>query len=321
MLFGLSTRWNASRHRSGEAMIEEIRSLGFERIELGYDLTADLVLGVRRMVDQKVIAVDSVHNFCPVPVGAPYGHPEIWTLANADRRIRESAVIHTARTIEFAAEMGARVVVTHSGYVDVRRRTEELIGMFEAGEAFSPAYEKVKLKLMMEREERAPRFVEFLCAGIEALLPTLQKHNVRLGLEIVPSWEGVPTEAEMDRIAKRFASPLVTYWHDTGHGQVRQNLGFVSHLRWVEKLQPHLSGLHLHDAASPAGDHLMPPDGAIPFERFRFLADQPLLFVLEPSPAVPPEVLRRGRDHLAALWSSPPAPETPRPGAGPRGEP
>lgn len=317
MHFGLSTRWNASRHRSGEAMVDEIRELGFERIELGYDLTADLALGVRRMVEQKAVAVDSVHNFCPVPVGAPYGHPELWTLANADRRIRESAVIHTARTVEFAAEVGARVVVSHSGYVDVRRRTEELIAQFEAGEAFSPGYEKTKLKLMMDREERAPRFVDFLCSSIEALLPTLQKHSIRLGLEIVPSWEGVPTEAEMDRIARRFATPLVSYWHDTGHGQVRQNLGFISHIRWIEKLAPHMSGLHLHDCASPAADHLMPPEGAIAFERLKFLADLPLLYVLEPSPQVPADLVRRGRDHLAALWSSPAAAASP--GDGGRG--
>jgi hypothetical protein len=47
-----------------------------------------------------------VHNFCPVPIGAPRGHPEIWTLAARDERERESAMHHTGRTIRFAAEVG-----------------------------------------------------------------------------------------------------------------------------------------------------------------------------------------------------------------------
>ena len=50
-------------------MIEEILSMGFDRVELGYDLRMDLVPGARNMIKEGLIKVDSVHNFCPVPIG------------------------------------------------------------------------------------------------------------------------------------------------------------------------------------------------------------------------------------------------------------
>ena len=85
-------------------MVEEILSLGFDHLELGYDLRMDLVPGLQKMVQERAVKVDSVHNFCPVPIGAPRGHPELYTLASTDRKIREGAIHHTSKTIRFAAE-------------------------------------------------------------------------------------------------------------------------------------------------------------------------------------------------------------------------
>ena len=75
MEIALTTRWNAGRHRDGQALVEEILGLGFRRIELGYDTRADLLPGIRQMVDTRAVRVDSLHNFCPIPLGAPRGHP------------------------------------------------------------------------------------------------------------------------------------------------------------------------------------------------------------------------------------------------------
>ena len=87
----LSTRWNAGRHQSGQALIEEILELGLGIVELGYDLRAELIPGVKAMVASGAVRVDSVHNFCPVPIGAPRPHPELYTPASPDRREREFA--------------------------------------------------------------------------------------------------------------------------------------------------------------------------------------------------------------------------------------
>ena len=48
MRFSLSTNWNVRRHETGEALTDEILSLGFDALELGYHTTDELAAGIRR---------------------------------------------------------------------------------------------------------------------------------------------------------------------------------------------------------------------------------------------------------------------------------
>lgn len=302
MPLSLSTRWNASRHTSGEAMIEEILEMGFDQVELGYDLTLDLVPGVTRMVREKAVSVSSVHNFCPFPVCAQYPHPELFVFTSKDRRTVESAIRHTTRTIEFAAEVGAGFVVVHAGYVDMRNMTGKLISLCEKGRQYDPRYEKIKLGLMMKRDKKARGHVDVLMGALEKMLPVLRGHGARLAIECLPAWESVPCETEMEEIFRHFNSPEICYWHDMGHAQVRQNLGFISHRRWLERLHPSLGGMHIHDVAPPARDHLMPPDGNIDFPAFEVFAGPNVALVLEPAPAISKDDVKRGAQVIKEAW-------------------
>jgi sugar phosphate isomerase/epimerase len=301
--FALSTRWNASQHTAGEKLVEEILQLGFAHIELGYDLRADLVPGVRKMVEQGAVKVDTVHNFCPVPVGAPYGHPELFLLASTDRRARSSAVLHTANTVQFAAAIGAGTVVVHAGRVDMRNLTGRLLTLCEQGRQFDARYEKVRTKLLLKREKKARPHIDSLCAAIDELMPVLQRNNVRLAVENLPSWEAVPSEAEMDELLTRYNSPLIGYWHDVGHGQVRQHLGFVNALYWLEKLSRGLAGMHLHDVTPPAYDHIMPPHGKVDFAPFGKYAREGVALVFEPAPGTPGEQVRDAAALVGNIWA------------------
>ncbi len=300
----LSTRWNASRHSSGEALVEEILSLGFSRIELGYDLRIDLVPGVEKMISSGAVRADSVHNFCPVPVGAPQGHPELFDLASLNPRERLSAVEHTRRTINFAAHIGAHTVVVHAGNVRMQRLTEKLIALSAAGRLFSKTYEKTKLRLQVRREKAAARHIAGLYESIEQLLPVLEETGVRLAIENLPTWEAIPTEVELEDLLKHFNSPSLGYWHDIGHAQVRQNLGFINQFRWLERLRPYLCGLHVHDVRPPAMDHLMPPRGNIDFAPFKTFASLDIPRVLEPAPATPGTDISNARAFLERIWQS-----------------
>ena len=284
MQLAVSTHWNASRHHTGEALIQEVLDAGFHSVELGYDLRLDLVPGVRRMVTDGAVTVTSLHNFCPIPVGAPIGHPELFTLASHDPRIRQGAVKHTTDTIRFAAEIGAHAVVAHAGYVDVRMITPELIKLYEAGEQCSSRFERLKLKAIVRRDDKARRHLDYLCESIELLLPVLQASRIALAFENLPLWESCPNEPEMEEIARRFDSPYIRYWHDFGHAYIRDALGFTSHKRWLERLRPWLAGMHIHDASSPSRDHLMPPRGKINFASFKEILRSDTIAVLEPAP-------------------------------------
>ncbi|MCE9614084.1 MAG: sugar phosphate isomerase/epimerase [Lentisphaerae bacterium] len=313
--FALSTHWNAFHHTAGERLVEEIVSTtGLTRLELGYDLTVDLVPGVAKMVEQKVVQVDSVHNFCPVPTGAPQGHPELFVLASRDTCVREGAVRHTTNTILFAAEIGARVVVCHAGNVEMRSYTRKLIQLAKDGKQYSPRYERVKTKLLLKRERKVPPYLEYLEAGIEALLPELERSKVTIAFENLPTWEAVPTEMEIYALCQRINSPHVRAWYDIGHGQIRQNLGLIAQKHWINKLAPMLAGFHVHDVNPPGQDHLMPPDGKVDFAALASVIPPETLKVLEPAPGTPPQLIRAAIEHLNVAWASvdsPPLPAAP----------
>lgn len=315
MNFAISTHWNAARHAHGEAMLEEILQLGFRHVELGYDLRMELVAGVQAMVKRGAVQVGSLHNICPVPIGAARGHPEIYTLASRDERERRNAVEYTARTLRFAAELGARAVVTHAGNVDMPMMSTQLIELCLSGQQYAPAFEKLKLKMQALRDKRAPRQIEFLYRGLEALMPVLQETGVVLAIENLPTWEAIPTEVEFEEIARRFGNRHIRYWHDLGHGQIRQNIGFINHERWLERLQPHLAGMHVHDVLPPATDHVMPPRGQVDFPRFQRFAQLDIVRVIEPSSRTPAEEIAEGLKFLRECWASPhrgaPAPTRP----------
>lgn len=305
MQFAVSTHWNTFRHASGEAMIEEILALGVDAVELGYDLRADMVHGVKAMVQNGSVRVLSVHNFCPVPMGAHRGHPELWTPASTDPRTRESAIKHITSTVEFAAEMGASVVVAHAGNVDMSQMSRDLIEWCRTGRQYTPAYEKLKMKITMTRDKKVVKQLGYLRESIDRLLPELEKNRVMLAFENLPTWEAIPTEIELEKLLEEYNSPWLRSWFDFGHGYIRQNLGFINAERWVERLSPWIAGTHIHDVKPPAQDHVIPGRGTIPFDLYREFASRDIVRVLEPAPGADAAELKDAIAFLRQCWQTP----------------
>lgn len=305
MPLAISTRWNAGRHHSGEAMIEEILALGLDRVELGYDLRGELIAGVKAMIETRAVRVDSVHNFCPVPVGAPRPHPELYTPGSPDRREREYAVTHISRTLRFAAEVGARAVVCHSGNVDMAMHSFDLIRMASRGAQFTEAYEALKLKAQIQRDKKAPRQIAWLAESLEALLPVVRETGVHLALENLPTWEALPSELEAEQLMARFHGAGIRLWWDIGHARIRENLGFINAGRWLQRLAPFIAGMHIHDVAPPGQDHIMPPRGEVDFPALADFARGDRIRVLEPAPGTEPGHIVRAIEFLRETW--PPA--------------
>lgn len=303
MNFALSTHWNAHRHTRGEALIDEILSLGFDRVELGYDTRVDLVAGIKQRVAAGAVRVDSLHNFCPVPMVAMSSGPEIYTLADPDPRVRQNAVTHTTNTIRFAAELGAPYVVCHAGNVAMEHYSRSLWDLAAAGRQFTPQFEKTKMRMQLERDKRAPKQLQFLEEGVAKLLPVLEETKVALCFENLPSWESIPTEIELETLLKKFNSPRVRYWHDVGHGQIRQNIGLINQDRWLDRLRPWLAGMHVHDVVPPAMDHVMPPRGKVDFSRLKTVAQTDIVRVIEPSSRAPREDVETGFKFLKEAWA------------------
>ena len=119
MKFSLSTNWCNRRIEDGREIAEKAMALGFSELELGFHTTMQQVPGFKAMLDR--IPVGSVHAFCPVPLSAPQGYPELYQLATRDEEGRKMAVLQVLRNIAFAEEMGADTVVLHAGRVPFGR--------------------------------------------------------------------------------------------------------------------------------------------------------------------------------------------------------
>lgn len=302
MNLALTTRWNAGRHEDGESMIGEIIDLGFDRVELGFDTSALLIPGVRRMAETGRIRIDSVHAYCPMPPIVPHPTPEPFTLADPDQAVRRLALRYMEDTIRHAADIGARVVVAHAGNVNMTPLTPKLAELIAAGRQYEDAYETARMKLIVAREKAVPPQLTFLYESIEKLLPLLDRSGRVLAFEILPTWESIPTEVEMEALLRHFNSPRIRCWHDIGHGQIRQNIGFTSHARWFKRLLPWTAGVHIHDVLPPFRDHLMPPLGKIDFSLFRNAAQGDMIRVLEPTPAATGDEIRAGVKALEVAW-------------------
>ncbi len=270
MTFALSTNWNNRRLETGEAIVEEALALGFGALELGFHTTAAQVRGFKSRLDE--MPVGSVHAFCPVPLSAPWGCPELYRLADFDEAARGLARVHVTRNVEFAAEMGADAVVLHAGRVSCET-----------------LFRRNRLR---KRMRRGRRLVDVFRRELDALAPVLERNRVTLGLENLPYLEGFPNEDEIKSLVGDWVLP----WLDTGHAHVRQENG------WVAGCAPAPLGLHLNDSRG-GDDHLPPGEGRIDFAALEAEARAARHLVLEPHSDVTPDALRRGLAFLKTTWN------------------
>ena len=293
MKFSLSTNWCNRKIESGEEIADKAIALGFEELELGFHTTQEQVKGFKSRLGQ--IPVGSIHAFCPVPISAPQGYPELYPLASFDENERGLARVHVRRNVEFAAEMGADTVVLHAGRVMCR--------------GFLRRWD------MKRRVKRGKKLVEVFKRELELMVPVLEKHKVTLGLENLPYLEGFPAEWEMKGLVGDWVRP----WLDTGHEFVRRTnqwtdhsvtsgedaaspLGAASPLDSVSTLlQP--VGLHVNDSQG-GDDHLPPGEGQVDFAALKTFAENARHVVFEPNSTVTEEGLRNGLAFIRELWIS-----------------
>ena len=113
--------------------------------------------------------VTSVHAYCPVPIGAPSGHPELYQLCSNDPNERALARMLLEKTFACAAELGAKVVVFHAGYA-------AMTTLF--GNLFTTA-RKLRVK-------RGRKLLDVFRGEFEKIRPSLEQKGLTLALENLP---------------------------------------------------------------------------------------------------------------------------------------
>lgn len=309
MKIGISTNWNSKRHERGAAIVDEALELGFDALELGYNLTAEQAEEIKGRVENGEIAVDSVHCYCPVPIGVPHGYPELYLLASLDEDERVMARVNIERVLDFTADMGARVMVLHAGRVFLNSLFSKL-STYTLADAIAAEggndgarYLKLLTRAGKRRAARVRKYFDVFCLTLETLLPRFEELGVTLALENLPSIEAFPDMSEMRMLKERFDTPALAYWHDIGHAQVREFFGWERHAEVFETLFPFTAGIHIHDAQPLFDDHLPPGTGEVDFRALKAYADQRIVKIFEPSHDVPPDAVKKSLEFVRGVWA------------------
>jgi len=137
---------------------------------------------------------------------------------------------------------------------------------------------------VQKRERIAPNYLQRVKDCLRAIIDYAGPKNIRLGLESRRGYEEIPTEREMAALLEELDSPQLGYWHDFGHTQIKENLGFLNHAEWLRTIGPRALGCHVQDCIWPAQDHQPPFAGDVELEKLVPLLPANCLFVWEMSP-------------------------------------
>ena len=283
-------------------MLREIRNLGFEYAELSHGIRISLLPGILQAVDAGEIKISSLHNFCPLPMGVEHAAPNIFKFTADNPRERENAFKHTLKTIETASRVKASLIVLHMGCIEMKEYTDKLLDMVKEGRKGTPKYEKLCEEVTFKREEKKERAMACAYEILGRLVAEAEPRGLKLGIENREALEEILFESDYPFFFKEFTSPSVVYWHDTGHAQIKENLGFIHHAMHLESMAERLYGFHIHDVQFPGRDHRPPGSGMIDFAALKPIVKPEHLKVFEFSPSLTPEEVKGGVAHLKAIW-------------------
>lgn len=294
-VLALSTAWCSHRHTDGYAMLREVADLGFTHVELSHGIRIVLVPGVLRALGQGFIKASSTHNFCPLPAGMVHPAPNLFEPSAPASRGHEHDqwVRHTRRTVDFAAQVGARAVVVHLGSVRFFwRNPGRALRHYRrehpaANLAADETYQKLLARGLVRLRGRMPRFWEQTRRSVEELAPYAAEKGLLLGLENREKFEELPLDADFSELFKSGAlTGRAGYWHDTGHAELKERMGVVTQQRLLEENAGRIVGFHLHDVNAEGHDHQPIGQGRIDFRMVRRFWQPQHLLVLELNPRV-----------------------------------
>ena len=283
-------------------MLHEIRDLGFEYAELSHGIRISLLPGIMEAVDAGEIKISTLHNFCPLPMGVNQAAPNIYLFSSDNPRERENAFRHSIKTIETAARLKARAVVLHLGCIDMKDYTDRLLELIRDGKRESSKFEKLSEEVFEKREQKKEQYVARAYDLLRRLIEPAAARGIQLGVENREALEEIPLDADFSFLFREFPDETVGYWHDTGHAQIKENLGFINHAMQLETHAGRLLGLHVHDVEFPGRDHRRPGSGMIDFAALRPMIRPAQIKVFEFSPSLSAADAQLGIAHIKNLW-------------------
>lgn len=286
-MLGISTVWKSEEFKDGQKLLESLTRLGFREIELEYRIDENTFKGIKQFMKRlRDVKIVSIHNFFPIPEIHETGGADIFHFSSENREERSLAVKYAIRTIQIAAELGARAVVLHLGRIHMDTLSLELFNLFDAGLSDSDEYISKRDEIRILRDRKKGKSLEMMLLSMDEIQKAAEKYDVNIGIENRYFFEECPSFEEMAEIFGEFGGGgRIGYWHDAGHAQVQENLGFVSVKDLLSAYGKFLVGFHLHDVKGHS-DHHVPGigEGEVDFELLKKCVKKDTIKILEIHP-------------------------------------
>ncbi len=258
----LSTMWANGRFTHMAEFAAKLRELGFTHVE------------PNRLVSPRMLAellktgvpISSIHSPCPAVLSSQGNDVDRLSLSALDVSERVEAVDFTKKTIDLAVNVNARGIVLHMGEVPIDLSLQDrLHKLHDAGHAQTKEYHRIKERLVHQRASLVQPYVDAAKRSLQELSKYSRQKGIMLGLETRFHFNEIPNRDEMADLLGEVSEQLAGYWHDTGHAEVQQQLGFAFHEEWLSQFRDRMVGIHLHDIRG-ISDHHAPGKGNMNWE-------------------------------------------------------
>jgi sugar phosphate isomerase/epimerase len=249
--------WAKGRFSHMAGFAAKLRELGFTHVEPN-------ALVSPRMLNELLkttVPISSIHSPCPTVLSSRGIPVSGLSLSSLDASERVEAVSFTKKTIDLAANVSARAIVLHMGEVPIDLSLQDrLYKLHEGGYTETKEYRQTKERLVHQRLSLAHSYVDAAKKSLQELSKYSRQNGIMLGLETRFHLNEIPNMDEMAELLDEVSEHLAGYWHDVGHAEVQQQLGFSFHEEWLLRFKDRMVGIHLHDIHG-ISDHHAPGKG------------------------------------------------------------
>jgi sugar phosphate isomerase/epimerase len=135
--------------------------------------------------------------------------------------------------------------------------------------------------MITQRKARSGPHLDRAIQSLKELIPHAEKNGILIGIENRCYYREIPTLEELGAIFNEFKPGIINYWHDVGHAEAFDRLGFYGHREFLDRFSGRLIGMHLHDIIGYIGDHKAPGKGTFDFSLIRPYIKKDTIRVLE----------------------------------------
>jgi len=258
----LSTMWAKGRFSHMMEFVAKAKELGFTHVEANASVSPRMLSELLKTA----VPFSSIHAPCPAVLSSRGIPVSSLSLSSPDESERTEAVAFIKKTIDLAANVKARAIVLHMGEtpIDLTLR-DKLYQLCNGGHTQIEEYRHAKEKLISQRILHVPPYLDAARKSLHELCEYSQQKGIMLGLETRFHPNEIPNIDEMAELLNGVPETVAGYWHDVGHAEVQQQLGFSLHEEWLSRFQDRLIGIHLHDIHG-ISDHHVPGRGNMNWE-------------------------------------------------------